>query len=301
MTLKNTFYELAIKSAQKQTALVDAFTEEAPIWASVPMMAASHGMRNVYEKVSNVVGADYVDGDGVLTSMKMDSELASTDLSIFGGIMEIGADKADALGGAAAYFAKQAPIILKESSMAFEKDLFYNKLRAYAIANGKAVSASGSSNTNYSIVAVTWATGEITGLYDQGKFSNGKVFVNEPLAGGYTYKDGGVPTYGMVSKMHTGLQLANPRYVSSIVNIDDDNFVTVAQMNALLHACRAGSNTVLYMSNELQMKMGAALKLEQMQFTNRDKTIDTTVDAWGKTPIISSYNLLDALEANVTL
>ena len=47
--IKNFFRDVAIAMAKKQTVMIDAVTEEAPILAMLPMQEATHGLRNVYE------------------------------------------------------------------------------------------------------------------------------------------------------------------------------------------------------------------------------------------------------------
>ena len=54
MAVTKVFREVAIELATKQRRIVDAITEESPILANMPMMPASHGWHNVYEKLLNI-------------------------------------------------------------------------------------------------------------------------------------------------------------------------------------------------------------------------------------------------------
>jgi len=307
MAVNNIYRDIALANATTQTELVDNLLEEAPILAQIPMQPSTHGFQNVFEEITNVAGAGLIDIDGELPSIGSDGKLNQTDLSILGGTMFVGEDKAQKMGGKERYFASKLPSILSKTGMDVELSILYNNIRAYALENDKKINAGGSSDTNYSILAVTWKTGEITGLYDPTGYGNGKVFDMKPVNGGTLYEatiDGKkVLGYGMRIKSTIGMQLANPRYVSSIVNVDVDSATqkipTEAQLDELLLDCRAGANTVLYMHPRVLTAL-YTYKGDQLQMMGSDTDLNRVIASWNGTPIVTSYNFLAGTEADVS-
>ena len=61
-----TLHEIAVKHARKQKGMVDSLTEEAPILDHVKWKAASHGLWNVAERLTNIEGPAFVAPDAPL-------------------------------------------------------------------------------------------------------------------------------------------------------------------------------------------------------------------------------------------
>jgi len=137
MAINNFFRDVGIAMAKKQSVLIDAVTEEAPILAMLPMEEASHGLRNVYESLVDIDGAQLLNLDDELPSLNVDTTLTSQDLSVLGGIIRVGEDKAKRFGSAAGYFARKMPSILRETGANTEQSFIYNNLRPYAKANSR--------------------------------------------------------------------------------------------------------------------------------------------------------------------
>jgi hypothetical protein len=305
MALTGLFRELAIEQAPKQAVMVDAVTEEAPILAMLPMQAASNGFQNVYEDLKEVTGAQFVALDEALPTVGADGEIKYVDLSVLGGIQEVGEDKAQKFGGAANYFAGKMGSILRVTGADTEQSILYNNIRTYAKANSKLQEGGGTnSGAMYSMLCVKWVEGETTGLYDTTGFGDGKVFDLMPVSGGNAYKDANnVLVYGQRMKTYIGIQLANDRNVSGIANIDlvadgdeDSGFValpTEAQIDQMLLDARANpANTFIYMhprlKNALNVYKGSRLELGVL-----DRDLDRTFDQWNGINIITSYNFLE--------
>jgi hypothetical protein len=305
MAVKKHFRELAIDQAPKQAVMVDAVTEEAPILASMPMEAASNGFQNVYEELKDVDGAQFVALDEALPAIGMDAELNYVDLSVLGGIQEVGEDKARKFGGAVPYFAKKLPSILRVTGADTEQSILYNNIRTYAKTNGKLANAGGTnSGAMLSMLCVKWVAGETTGLYDSTGFGDGKAFDIMPINGGNVYKDGDSRlVYGQRIKTYIGVQLANPRYVSGIANIDlvasgstDTGYValpTEAQITEMIRNARGDSaNTRIYchprVLDALQVYKGSALEMMPA-----DGDYNRVIGRWNGIPIETSYNFLE--------
>lgn len=316
MALFNNFFrDVGIAMAKKQTQEIDALTEEAPILAMLPMQEASHGIRNVYEELKEVDGAQLVNLDDELPSIGSEGTLGYQDLSVLGGIIRVGEDKAKKMGGVAAYFASKMPSILRQTGADTEKSLIYNNMRPYAKANKREQTAGGATATSqYSMVCVKWVAGETVGLFDADGFGNGKVFDMLPLNGGnaheFTDTDSKVKVgYAQRIKAYFALQLANPRNVSSIVNIELITDLTSAtgykalptegQINKMIRDARGNpANTFIYchpaVLDALQVYKGSAL---QMITPNED--YNRVVAAWNGIKFVSSYNFDDGTEAVV--
>lgn len=301
-------YEIALGPDKSQRAVVDAITCEAPILRDLPMEPSSHGLWNIYESMKDITGGDLVDLDAPLPKVSAESELKQTDLSIIGGEMEVGEDTARKLGGPVSYFAKKATPVLRKTGMSAERSLLYDNFRAFAIRSGNIQSAGGTGTRNYSILCVHYVPGEITGVYDPAGFGNGKTFDLTPIAGGELYKNAeGRLVYGMRLKTYFGVQLANPDYVSAIVNCDIDSdtssartFPTMRQMDKLLIDARAGQNTFIFCHPAVKAYLGTTCKLEHMTLVSGNG-FSTQIDAWNGVPIITSFNFDNGTETAVSL
>ena len=303
MSINNVFREVAIKNAQKQTVMVDAFTDEAPIYASLPMQPSSHPFTNAYEEINSVTGAVVTDVDGTLSTVDAQRELKDVKLKLIAGLMEVGESKAAGFGGPQAYFASKLPAILRRTGSNTEYDLLYNVIRKAAIDNGKAVSVGGSSGKNYSILCVKWTAGENIGLYSPTMFGNGKVF--DMLDLGHYVKDNRV-VYGMRVGTYFGVQIANPRNVSAIVNIDIDSVTTktpiAAQIDDLIMDARGNpSNTMIYCHPKIYSHVLKQFKATQIQYSNGDQSVAGGYNNWDGIRIVTSYNFDQGDEGNVSV
>jgi hypothetical protein len=304
MAIKNTFRDVAIANSKKQPQLVDDLFEEAPILAGMPMQAASHGMWNVYEETLSATGASIVDSDEPLPTVASDNKLEQIDLSILGGKIQVGQDKAMQLGGPQNYFASKLPSIIRQTGMDSEQSVIYNNIRKYAEDNSKLIDALGVGSTNYSIICVKWVPGETTGLFNAEGFGDGFVMQTIPINGGNIYENSsGVLIYGMALKTNVGIQLANKRYVTSIVNIDIANskLPTAAQMDDVISKTRgAPGNTVLYMHEDVKTAL-YTYKGTALQMSVTDSDLNRVYTTWNGIPIVTSYNFLKGTETKVTV
>lgn len=310
MSLKNTYYEVAVAKAKKQTLVVDSLLEESPILAGIPMEASSDGLFNTYEEQTEVTGADLVDLDGILPEINSTSALKQIGLSPIGGKIKVGVDKARAYpGGVEAYFASKLRPVMTATGNGLEKAIFYNSFRAFAATNNKLIDAGGSGATNYSMVCVRYAPQQINGLFDPNGFGNGKMFEILPINDGKMYEDAdGRLIFGTAIKSYFGMQLANERYVSGIVNNDIVNdapagvrtFATPDMVDQMILNARGGANTVIYMHPAALTKLNQ-YKSDKLTMTPGDNAYNSMLASWNGIPIITSWNLLAGTEAKVTV
>ena len=140
----DTLKDLSVLYAKKQPKQVDFITENSPILARIPFEEASHDLFNVYETLESVEGGGFVEMNGVLPNVSSKSKLERLDLGIMGGISEVGEDTARSYGGAAQYFAKKEPSILRQTGSNAEKKIIYDLSLAFSLCgNGYG------SNTNH--------------------------------------------------------------------------------------------------------------------------------------------------------
>ena len=306
------FRDVALTSAKTQSKLINSLTEEAPILAALPVQPTSHGLYNVYEELIDVASASSVDLDEALPEVSAESKLRQVDMKVLGAIMTVGEDKARLMGGAGRYFSQNAGPVLKKTGSNMERSLIYNTFRAGALANHNpgandihVINAGGAAGKNYSIVVVHYSEGEVTGLYDPQGFGNGKVFDLKEVNGGNLYKDGdGRLVYGLRMKSYFGVQTANKRYLSAIVNIDPsaaNTSVTAAMLDDAIENARGRpENTLIYMHPKALNQL-YGLKGGIMQVTARDRDMDRTFISWNGVEIVTSYNFLKGTEANVSV
>lgn len=314
MSAKNVFREIAIEHSEKQPRMVDQLLEDSPILDLIPFEETSHGLYNVYEEVVDVQGGGLVDMDEALPVVNVDTKLEQTSLSVIGGKMFVGEDKAKQFGGPENYFAKKQGSILRKTGMDLEKSILYNNIRAKAIESGgeHLIDAGGTDGNNYSILAIKWVDGETTGLYDESGFGKGMLMDVKALNGGnlseftQTTADGRSVTvngYGLRMKSYIGMQLANARYVSSIVNVDvaDSDLPTEAQIDDLIDSVRGqtGGSTWLYMHPKVYTSL-FKYKGDSLELNIGDDIVRQFM-TWNGIPIITSYNFERGTEANVAV
>jgi len=287
----DTLKDLSVLYAKKQPKQVDYITEESPILARIPFEEASHDMFNVYEQLESVSGGAFVEMNGVLPNVSSKSKLERLDLGIMGGISEVGEDTARSFGGAAQYFAKKEAAILKQTGANAEKKIIYDNFLKYALDNGSALKTAATTGKGYSLIAVRFVEGETTGLYSKIGFRQGAMLEATALSGGSVYKDSnGKLVYGLRYKGYFGIQIANPKTVASICNIQSGKLPTETQINDLLAKVRANSKTFLFCSPDV-MTLLSGLKINKIQYTNQDKGINTLIMDWNGIPFVTSYNM----------
>lgn len=299
--IKGTLQEIAVHLAKKQPHQVENLTEEAPILKQIRFEPASHGMWNAYEEVSGIQGVGFVDMDSPLQELDVQSKLKKVDLSILGGEMFVGEDKAQQFGGAAAYFARKTPSLLKDAGQKAEKNLIYKNIIPYAIKSGNAVSAGGTKGC-FSMVAVRPVEGEVCGLYNPKGFTNGAMLDVKPINNGALYKNSqGILGYGVRLKSYFGYQLANTKAVGAIVNIAADKLPTAEQINNMLLGVRADGKTKIWLHPRLLRMLSEKYKVDIMRTAVGDQNLNRMITAWDGVPFIESFNFEDGSEAAVTL
>lgn len=296
----STLKELSIEYAKKQPHQVEHLTEEAPILDQIKFEKSSHGLWNAYEEVTGIEGAGFVDMNAPLPEMNVSSTLKKVDLSIMGGEMFVPEDKAQMLGGRAAYFAKKMPVLLRDAGMSTEKHIIYKNLRKYAIDNENIQRAGATSGGTYSLLCVRWTPGEVVGLYSPEGFKNGAMLDVLPINGGNLYKnDNGVLGYGVRVKGYFGIQLANPEAVSAIVNISAEHLPTEEMIDEMIINAKGKPGSTFIYGHPKVLSMLNKYKAGIMQTFVSDRDVDRTFDKINKITLISSYNFMNGTETVV--
>jgi len=299
-----TLKELAALHCRKQPGQADSLTEEAPILAVIPFEEASHGLWNMYEDVSDVEGAGWVEMNAPLPAVDVTSDLKKVDLSILGGEIECPEDTARMFGDKAAYFSRKLPKVIRKSGMAAEQRILYGNFRSWALDRGKAVNAGAQTDDCYTMLAVRFISGETTGLYSRESFRQGTLLDVQPINGGELYKapagrHQGVLCYGMRLKAYFGIQIANAHSVAAIVNINRSNVPTAMMIDDLLAEVRAVPGTTFLFMHEKAKTLLNGHKGASLLVTPGGKDMDRQVTHWNGVEIVSSYNFMDGAETAV--
>ena len=307
-----TLKELSDYYAKKQPHQVNCMVEESPILDSLKFEQASHGLWNMYEDVTGVTGAGFVDMNAPLPMVDAALGLKKIDLKIMGGEIECPEDTAKLFGGREKYFSKKMPSILKESGKVTERALLYDNMRAYALErkhkDGKntVLDCGATTDTCYSIIALREVSGETIGLYSPDGFKSGAMLDTQPINGGNLYKSTtkqhkDVLVYGIRLKGYFGYQIANPLTVGAIVNISKTNPPTAAMLDDIIAEVRGTTaNTRLFMHEKVRNMLNA-IKGTALRVSVGDKDMDRRVTHWNGVPVVTSYNFDDGTEKREVL
>ena len=313
---QKTLKEIGMLYAKKQPQQVEYLTEDAPFLAAMPFEAASHGYWNAYEEVTSITGPTVVQMDGPLPTIDVSSDLKKVDLDLFGGAIERGEDAVAVFGGFAAYLAKKEQLIMRQFGQDAEVRLLYRYFRDFAIKNGTANSkllykgTNAVANTAWSILAVRFLPSVTTGLFNPKGFGQGSMMNYAPINGGNLYKNSaGVLVYGGRYKSNIGVQIASPKTVGAMVNLDltfnTGDFgtsklpQTLDRMENMLSDIRAKpSDTMLVMHQRVKNGLYNA-KTDKLQMTPMDKDLNRMVETFNGIPIMTTFNMLEGTEAIV--
>ena len=298
--MASTLKEIAVALSEKQEHYVNSLTEESPILDNMRFEESTHGLWNAYEEVAKIDGAAFVDINQPLPEMEVDTNLKKIDLSILGGEIFLPEDKASVIG-VGEYFHKKVPVLLKHAGQIAEKKVIYDNFLPYAINNGKAVSA-GASDGCYSMMAVRFIDGEVTGLYSAKNFKNYGLLDSTPINGGQLYKNAnGVLGYGVRLKGYIGVQLANSNAVSAIVNINADNIPSAEQIDNMLVEAKATPGSTFIFCHPKVLSMLNKYKGNILNASGYDFDVNRNFMAWNGIRFITSYNFENGCEDVVSL
>ncbi|MDR1397386.1 MAG: hypothetical protein LBJ14_06610 [Desulfarculales bacterium] len=306
MQYYGTLKEIAIKLATKQKKEVDLITEEAPLLDIIKWMASTHGLWNLAEEITNIIGASFVDMNAPLPVVGSTSELKKMDLQIMGGKMEVAQDTAIRFGGPAAYFAKHLDWVRKQTGMDTEKHIYYNTWLRYAIEHGLVTDAGGTNNTNFSMLFIRFEEGVNCGLYDAEGIAGKEILKVFPMYGGNLYEPvngryAGVPCYGQILKAYLGYQILDPRTIHAIVNIDPDHIPSAAMIDDAIAEIRGTqANTHIIMHVKARNLLNK-YKEDRLNIPVGEKNYSRSIMDWDGIRIETSYNLLAGTETNVTV
>ncbi|MGL4722378.1 MAG: major capsid protein [Desulfovibrionaceae bacterium] len=293
-----TLKKIAAEQANKQPQQVDSLTEEAPILNHIPFIETSHDLWNVYEDISDISGASWVEMNAPLPSIDMGTTLQKVDLAILGGEIEVPEDTATLFGGHQKYFARMMPKILRRSGMTAEQRIIYENFRAYALQEKKVVSAGATSKSDgecSSIIAVRFIEGETCGLYSPRCFVKGDILNTTAINNGGLYKSNSINhnnvlVYGVRMKAYMGIQMANSNSVAAIVNISKSAIPTAIMVDDLLAEVHAQPhNTFLFMHEKVRTLL-LRYKAESLQITPEYGDFNRQITHWNGIPIVTSYN-----------
>lgn len=296
-----TLHEIAVRHAKKQSGMVDSLTEEAPILDKVRWKAATHGLWNVAEKLTDIEGAAFVEPDAPLPNLSVSTDLVTTDLNVMGGTMEVPTQRAKKFGGPTKYFAERQNHILKKAGMDTERQLiFENWLRgARAVKN---LYDAGGKGDGFFILACRFDELSNVGLFDPDQFDSGRLLkIDFPYGGNEHYlhspKYEGVLGYSVTYRGNFGYQMLDAaRTVAAVVNIDEKNKPTPDMIDDMLAQVRSKPGTTFLFTSPRGKIYGInPYKQERVQLTNNDKAVSTDIETWSGIQIVTSHNIAEKI------
>ena len=302
-----TLHEIAMQYAKKQPGIVDDLTEESPILEMMKWKAATHGLWNVAEKLTDITGPAFVKPDSPLPQMNTSSDLVHIDLHVLGGYMEVPSLRAKHVAGDwKKYFADKQAYILKKAGMDTEVQIVQENWLKAALEDGYVIDAGGSGDGFY-ILAVRFDESLNVGLYDPKQFDQGRLLqIDFPYDGAEHILKGkgyeGVLGHSVVYRGNFGWQnLDAKRTVAAIVNITETKVPKPVDIDKILTEVRAKpGNTYLIMSPYAKLYAINNYKLEKVELVNSDNEAKTLIDTWNGIPIKTSYNIKNPI-AHVTV
>lgn len=191
--------------------------------------------------------------------------------------------------------------MLKHAGETAEKKIIYDNFIPYAVGNGKAVSA-GAADKCYSMVAVRFIPGEVTGLYSAKNINRHGILDSTPINGAQLYKNAnGLLGYGVRIKGYIGMQLANPDAVSAIVNISADKIPSAEQIDNMLVDAKATPASTYIFCHPKVLSMLNKYKGNVLQTMTGDMDVNRSFAAWNGIRFITSYNFKNGEEDAVKL
>lgn len=292
-----TLHEIAIRHAKKQSGMVDSLTEEAVILAHVKWKAATHGLWNVAEKLTDIQGAGFVEPDAPLPYMSASTDLVHTDLAVMGGTMEVPSQRARKFGGPTKYFAERQNYILKKAGMDTERQIVLENWLKGARAVKNLYNAGGAGE-GWFILAVRFDELSNVGLYDPDQFESGRLLkIDFPYGGAEHYlhapKYEGVLGYSVTYRGNFGYQMLDAaRTVAAIVNIDETHAPTPDMIDDMLAQVRSQpGSTYLFTSPRGKIYGINPYKSERVQLANADANVKTQIETWSGISIVTSHNI----------
>jgi hypothetical protein len=156
---------------------------------------------------------------------------------------------------------------------------------------------------------VTFADGEVTGLYNPTGFGDMGMFDVSQVGGGTRLDSNNVEQYTYAYRMDAGFQIANPKYATSIVNIENAadlvGSIKTAKLDYWLsvmleRAFPEDGNTLIVMSPALLTAINHAFKTDKLQFSSELAGYNTLLSSWDGIPILTSRNILSGTEAVIS-
>ena len=297
MSTMQTLHEIAVKFARKQSGMADSLTEEAPILQRVRWKAASHGLWNVAEKLTDIDGPAFVRPDAPLPQLSVSSDLVTTDLSVMGGIMEVPSQRARKFGGPMKYFADKQNYILKKAGMDTERQLVLENWLKGACAVRNLYDAGGTGQ-GWFILAVRFDENANVGLYDPDQFASGRLLkIDFPYGGAEHYLQSpqyeGVLGYSVTYRGNFGYQMLDPaRTVAAIVNIDETHKPTPTMIDDMLAQVRSQPGTThIFTSPRGKIHGINPYKVDNVHLVNNDSNAHTRLESWVGISIVESHNI----------
>jgi hypothetical protein len=282
----------------------------------MPMEACSDDNINKFERLTSVDSAKMVNLDESLPVVTSETELDSTTISRFGGILRAGKNLIDLFpGGKNSYYAKKLNPVLRESGNQLEETLLYNTFIKAAIDAGNVIDCGGTTaDKQNTILVIKWGEGEVNGLYNSKLANSGKMFNIEDLSSGDKYEWYNPATqttemvYGRFIESFMGAQVAKERNVFVLQNVDltlsAGDYAALpeeAEINQALDSVRANpANTEIWASSAVISALGVEYSGASVNTLPTSEERKNIIRMWNDIPMYSSYNFRQNAEPVAT-
>lgn len=314
--MKNTLQDLNVFLSEKQQGVLDALTNDNPMLAAIPVKPATHGIYNVYAATTSIDELTEVDFDAPLPAVGVSFDLGQANLAKIGGTLPMPQDAAALMGGYENFANDRIPKIIARAGNAHEARLYYKGFMKYAIDNKNVVSAGGTTpNKQFSMVAVHFDSDSVTGLYNPYSVNDGKLFTMQALNNGAEHKLAALN--GAIGReiaiyLHYGLQLADPRYVKAIVNIEPrenstdrdkiDGMPTGMMIDDLINDVQGNpGNTVIFCNPIIRRYLGLKYNLEKRVVTDAQGKVSYEIFSWSDITFVTSHNIYKGTESVIAV
>lgn len=228
--MKDTIYDLT-QNWLDRDFLINPFLQDAPFFASIPMMETNAKLANVTSKVKDIEVPQVVDFDAPLPQIKVSFEKSFAVLGKVGGILPLGLDKMKLLDNVEAYINQQLKVIINKTGQDFDYSYLYAVVKKFCLDNiskcvTRVLTGQTAETGYYSMIGINMRLGENCGLFSPYLNSNGQGKLFElivPDNGAVTKikNEKGQEIYGKELGIQTylGLQLPRPDRVHALVNI----------------------------------------------------------------------------------
>lgn len=322
---KDTLQQHAMAYEKTQATLIDSLFEETPFLRTVPFMESTHGLKNQYEEITQINGAQFRQINAPMVEMDTKTCLKSFDLQALSGEMKVTFERAQMVAPKAGskvksveeYFKKRTPAILNDGGKKVEESLIYDTLLPSVLdfSAGKTgndqtfIDKGGAADGNLFHLLLVRQKKEINcGLFSPMGENKDELMQMTWLNGGQEHslvnagQDTGKPGYAAYWNAYLGYQIAMPQYVGAIFNINPNNpdtMLTMADFDKVCAMMKANPADTVAVGSRFLINAMRSLKWGTIQLGSGDMNLISGYDRINSIPLIGTDQMLNGKESVV--